>query len=486
MTDDHDMEEGSGAARGKSRSPSPVDIPMPKSDPDLFFPASDSEDEDYVDDTPEKPRAKAGPSKVKPKTSNGSSTFSRPAPKARAMSADSDIVAYSPVKRLPNATASASASTSGPSRKRTSPSQSPPAVIPSDFTGGYLGEFVCEGWSLSKGKGYCQPGTKITFERPKPKVVNTAEADAKLLERSKEKLGPARLVNGRMVHGKGAPVKTKQATLGSMMAKKAATAPPPAGKKGGEKKTVVDQIIRFRNERGFEVGRLSVSEAGFLVHLLDTGISEFSIDLLFDAQIDQADYIVSLSGHVIDCPTVLLTGATILLSVRVYLTREAFVRVQKAGRKDEGSFWQEQKETNEEEAMRYRKDALGSLFSELRLSFLVRSEDDVKLTFTGRIGVKPIRSNALLLAQKKNGKAEINEKSLQHFSDRPKLASRNNSSSKRDSSPSKRSDGSGSKDKGKKSAKNSDGEDEGDEGSGDEAEKLDEEQMDEIDTIYRK
>jgi DNA repair protein RAD5 len=37
----------------------------------------------------------------------------------------------------------------------------------------------------------------------------------------------------------------------------------------------VDQIIRFRNDRGFEVGRLSVSEAGFLVHLLDTGISQF-------------------------------------------------------------------------------------------------------------------------------------------------------------------------------------------------------------------
>lgn len=60
----------------------------------------------------------------------------------------------------------------------------------------------------------------------------------------------------------------------------------------------------------------------------------------------------------------LSTGATILLSVKVYLTREAFVKVEREGRKDEGSFWQEQKETGEEEAMRHRKDALGSLFSQ--------------------------------------------------------------------------------------------------------------------------
>lgn len=73
---------------------------------------------------------------------------------------------------------------------------------------------------------------------------------------------------------------------------------------------------------------------------------------------------VSLSGHVIDCPQSLTTGATILLNVRVYLTREAFHKVEKEGREENGTFWQEQKETGEEEAMRRRKDALGALFSE--------------------------------------------------------------------------------------------------------------------------
>jgi DNA repair protein RAD5 len=59
----------------------------------------------------------------------------------------------------------------------------------------------------------------------------------------------------------------------------------------------------------------------------------------------------------------LTTGATILLNVKVYLTRQAFEKVEKEGREENGTFWQEQKETIEEEAMRKRKDALGALFS---------------------------------------------------------------------------------------------------------------------------
>lgn len=91
-----------------------------------------------------------------------------------------------------------------------------------------------------------------------------------------------------------------------------------------------------------------------------------------------------------------------------------------------------------------------------------------------------MRSNALLLAQKKNGAAVINETSLQHFSDSPKP--------KRSPSPSKGSNASGGeKGKGKISAANSDDEGEdGDEDSGDEAEKLDDKQLNEIDSIYRK
>lgn len=84
------------------------------------------------------------------------------------------------------------------------------------------------------------------------------------------------------------------------------------------------------------------------------------------------------------------------------------------------------------------------------------------------------------MAQKKNGRAEINEKSLKHFSDQKRV---DGGVARRSQSPSKKSQSSDSRDKGRKSARNSDDEEED---SGDEAEKLDDEQMNEIDSIYRK
>lgn len=78
-----------------------------------------------------------------------------------------------------------------------------------------------------------------------------------------------------------------------------------------------------------------------------------------------ADTSVELEGHVIDCPQVLATGSTILLNVKVYLARQGFEKIEKKDRSGESStFWQEQQETEEEEAMRSRKEALGALFSE--------------------------------------------------------------------------------------------------------------------------
>jgi DNA repair protein RAD5 len=90
-----------------------------------------------------------------------------------------------------------------------------------------------------------------------------------------------------------------------------------------------------------------------------------------------------------------------------------------------------------------------------------------------------LQSNALLAAQKKNGSATIDEKSLKHFD-----KSANPCADRRSASPSKGSTSSGGKGKGKQSAKNSDDEEEED--SGDEAEKLNDEQLNELDSIYRK
>lgn len=101
------------------------------------------------------------------------------------------------------------------------------------------------------------------------------------------------------------------------------------------------------------------------------------------------------------------------------------------------------------------------------------------LTSLGRIGVKPLQSNALLMAQKKNGAAVIDETSLKHFD-----TSTPAKPSRRSASHSKGSNSSGGKGKGRVSARNSD--DEEDEDSGDEAEKLNDEQLNELDSIYRK
>ncbi|CAK9785644.1 hypothetical protein CC85DRAFT_288333 [Cutaneotrichosporon oleaginosum] len=305
-----------------------------------------------------------------------------------------------------------------PSRSKRPATQEHRSTVRPSFTRGYLGEFVCEGWSLSKGKGYCSPGSVVVFERPKAKAVDKLGPD------TSAKLGPARLVNGKVVHAKS-KIGGKQMTLGAMM-KKAA----PITKKAAAKK--VDQVVRFRNERGFEVGRLSVTEAGFLVHLLDAGVIE-------------------LEGHVIDCPQVLATGSTILLNVKVYLARQGFEKIEKKDRLESNTFWQEQQETAEEEAMRSRKEALGALFS--------------------RIGVKPLQSNELVLAQKKPGSAAA------IFDANLKSTVSPRKSPRKSPSP-----GSG-KDKGKASARNSDEEEED---SGDEEEKLNDEQLNEIDTIYRK
>jgi DNA repair protein RAD5 len=178
---------------------------------------------------------------------------------------------------------------------------------------------------------------------------------------------------------------------------------------------------------------------------------------------------------------VLSTGATILLNVKVFLTRQAFEVIQTLPQREEGgSFWQEQKETEGEEAMRKRKEALGFLFGASSYVYEPCPVDKA----IGRIGVKPLQSNALLMAQKKNGEAEINEASLQHFEASGRKDSKR---SKRSPSPSRPSTASSnSKAKGKKSAKNSDDEEDDDEDSGDEAEKLNDRQLNEIDTIYSK
>lgn len=203
-----------------------------KSSPGLFFPATDSEDEEQDDaplttaqptqSTSSKPSFNiASSSRLQGESATKASTAISEASSSANAQNDSDddfsIVGHNPASSHPQRPSA------GPQRKRSlqqahsnncgsSSSPAPPAsVIPADFRKGFLGEFVCEGWSLSKGRGYCSPGTKIVIKRPKNK-----SGDVDTPKSGRNGSGPVRLVNGKVVGG----IKSKQMTLGSMMAKK--------------------------------------------------------------------------------------------------------------------------------------------------------------------------------------------------------------------------------------------------------------------------
>lgn len=171
------------------------------SESDLFFPAESDEEEEEFQFVPAGPSSQSSPRKTSRSSSAKESLF---------IPEDDDVVAV-------GGTSSPQPSSSKRKQMESAGSSPPESGIRPGFTRGYLGEFVCEGWSLSKGKGYCSPGSKIVFERPNQKK-NTTKNDE-----GHQKIGPARLVNGKMVQAKS-KIGGKQMSLKSMMAKK----PPPA------------------------------------------------------------------------------------------------------------------------------------------------------------------------------------------------------------------------------------------------------------------
>lgn len=214
----------------------------------LFFPAdSDSEDEVPM------PLVANG-------ADSGAPSSSSDAPKREALFiADDDnedvVVTGSTSRSSPQPSSKPSrsspappSSSAGPSsrwplkRGSSSSSQSRSTVRPG-FTRGYLGEFVCEGWSLSKGRGYCSPGGKVIFERPRAK----SNEKTTIGQDTSAKLGPARLVNGKVVHAKS-KIGGKQMTLGGMMKK----APTP----------VVNALVREGTDGSAEEGRAEESRPG--------------------------------------------------------------------------------------------------------------------------------------------------------------------------------------------------------------------------------
>ncbi|KAK4055576.1 DNA helicase rad5 [Microbotryomycetes sp. JL201] len=114
-----------------------------------------------------------------------------------------------------------------------------------------------------------------------------------------------------------------------------------------------DHIVRFRNSKQQEVGRISEVDASWMSKLLDLGM-------------------ISFTGHCVDCPRNFRSADTITLALAIHVHRSAFTdananQTQVGSSTEQQSFFEAQKETTEEKSMRERKLALNKMFDKLAL-----------------------------------------------------------------------------------------------------------------------
>ncbi|CAD6892456.1 unnamed protein product [Tilletia caries] len=224
-------------------------------------------------------------------------------------------------------------------RPRTAATRSEP---PPAFQKRYLGLFVLSGWSSVKGSSYIKPGEHFTVERQTPKkaLQSSSTANNKTGPSSANGNGKSKAGKGKGTVGGGGGVQTKLKFGGS------AAGSGGVGKGKGKAKTPENIIVRFKNDRGFEVGRLPAEVASWASKLLDMDI-------------------VSFDGTVIDCPDMLTVGCDMLLQVKAYITASAFTNaIQLSGGDDPqpASFRNEAAESTDEKMLRERKAGLVRLF----------------------------------------------------------------------------------------------------------------------------
>ncbi|KAI6048010.1 SNF2 family N-terminal domain-containing protein [Pisolithus marmoratus] len=173
-------------------------------------------------------------------------------------------------------------------------------------------------WSTAKGKGYINPGDEILIERDA-----LEDRSGRLKGRNKEA---------------GDKGKKRQLTLKAMMK--------PQPSKFAKRK--IDAVIRLTNKAGFEFGRLPQDLSVWISRLLDLDIITFK------------------GSTMIDCPTVLHSGADLVVSLSVYIRASAFKPPSTSGI-DTSKMFGSGQETEEETVLRERKAALLTLFDALNL-----------------------------------------------------------------------------------------------------------------------
>ncbi|KAG0224670.1 DNA helicase rad5 [Actinomortierella wolfii] len=114
-----------------------------------------------------------------------------------------------------------------------------------------------------------------------------------------------------------------------------------------------NNVVRFTNKDGYEIGRLPVDVARWVSKLMDFGLAEFR-------------------GTVIYAPTILKTGTEVIFTMRCYLTAQAFVSLEKEHlnqvKQQSGvSMNRDTVETAEEVNLKNRKFAINTMFRDLAL-----------------------------------------------------------------------------------------------------------------------
>ncbi|KAK0198774.1 SNF2 family N-terminal domain-containing protein [Armillaria mellea] len=187
------------------------------------------------------------------------------------------------------------------------------------FTATYIGEFVVpNAWSNVSGK-YIKRNDIVRIER-----------DQK--DRSQSSSSEKRGKSNTKGNGK------KQLSIATMFK--------PQSVQPSKRKA--DSIVRLLNSRGFEFGRLPQDVSSWIAKLLDLGI-------------------VQLRGKMTDCPERLSTGASLIVTIDVYMLPTAFVPVGRTSEDRSTLHFDEGSETQGELNLRERKSALLKMFDVLGL-----------------------------------------------------------------------------------------------------------------------
>ncbi|KAK0481797.1 P-loop containing nucleoside triphosphate hydrolase protein, partial [Armillaria novae-zelandiae] len=184
------------------------------------------------------------------------------------------------------------------------------------FTATYIGEFVVpNAWSNVSGK-YIKRNDTVRIERDQRDGSQPS---------SSEKRGKPNKKDGK-----------KQLSIATMFKPQRQPLQP--------SKRKADSIVRLLNSRGFEFGRLPQDVSSWVAKLLDLGI-------------------VELRGKMTDCPERLFTGASLIVTIDVYMLPGAFVPVGRATSEDRSTLhFGEGSETQGELDLRERKSAILKLF----------------------------------------------------------------------------------------------------------------------------